>query len=117
MTGGERIPLIDSHTHCGTEQEVGVLTGVMDELKLKACMVCAICYGPSILANAGVLKGVKATCFQNQSGNLESHGAKYSGEAVERDGKFITASGPKAAKEFAKVIIRALSEYVWDALE
>ena len=45
MTGGERIPLIDSHTHCGTEQEVGVLTGVMDELKLKACMVCAICYG------------------------------------------------------------------------
>ena len=78
-------------------------------------LVCAICYGPSILANAGVLKGVKATCFQNQSGNLESHGAKYSGEAVERDGKFITASGPKAAKEFAKVIIRALSEYVWDA--
>jgi protease I len=73
-------------------------------------LVCAICYGPSILANAGVLKGKKSTCYSNQSANLEKNGAEYTGKAVERDGKIITANGPKAAKEFANAIIAALAE-------
>ena len=73
-------------------------------------LVCAICYGPTILANAGVLKGKKATCYSNQSANLEKNGVEYTGKAVERDGKIITANGPKAAQKFANAIIAALAE-------
>ena len=73
-------------------------------------LVCAICYGPSILANAGVLKGKRATCYDNQAENLKDNGADYTAAAVERDGKIITASGPKAAKKFAKAILEALGE-------
>jgi protease I len=73
-------------------------------------LVCAICIAPAILANAGVLKDKKATCYNSESGTLERNGAKYTGSAVERDGKIITAEGPNAAKDFAKTILAALAE-------
>ncbi|MBN1940905.1 MAG: DJ-1/PfpI family protein [Candidatus Diapherotrites archaeon] len=67
-------------------------------------IVAAICIAPSILANAGLLKGVRATCFESESNNLEEHGAEYTGNPIEADGKIVTASGPKAAREFGKKI-------------
>ena len=71
-------------------------------------VVAAICIAPSILANAGVLKDKVATAWSSEQGNLEEKGATYSGEAVTVDGKIITASGPKAAREFGKKIAEAL---------
>lgn len=73
-------------------------------------IVAAICIAPSILANAGILKGKKATSFSSEQGNLESRGAEYTGEPVTRDGVIITGSGPAAASQFGQEIARALSE-------
>lgn len=68
----------------------------------------AICIAPSILANAGVLKGKKATAFSSESANLRAKGAEYTGAAVTQDGKIITANGPGAASEFGKKIAEAI---------
>jgi protease I len=70
-------------------------------------VVSAICIAPSILANAGVLNGKRATSFPSERNNINAVG-KYTGSFVEVDGKIITANGPLAAKEFGKKISEAL---------
>lgn len=73
-------------------------------------VVAAICIAPSILANAGILKGRKATSFPSEKGNLERKGASYTGKSVTRDGRVITGSGPAAARGFGQEIAKVLSE-------
>ncbi|MBW3010784.1 DJ-1/PfpI family protein [Candidatus Woesearchaeota archaeon] len=68
----------------------------------------AICIAPSTLANAGVITGKKATCFDSEADNLRSKGVNYTGEDVTVDGKIITAKGPHAAKEFGNAIAENL---------
>lgn len=71
-------------------------------------IISAICIAPSILANAGLLKGKKVTCYVSEKENLEAKGAIYTGNDVEVDGKIITANGPKAAREFGRKIAERL---------
>lgn len=73
-------------------------------------ILAAICIAPSILANAGILKGKKATCFSSEASNLEAKGANYTGQAVTVDGKIITANGPGAARQFGQEIAKALAK-------
>jgi protease I len=73
----------------------------------KGKVLAAICIAPIILANAGLLKGKKATC--NDSENLIKKGAHYTGKSVEQDGKIITGIGPESSKEFAETILRLLN--------
>lgn len=68
----------------------------------------AICIAPVVLANAGVLKGRKATVFPGEEGFLVSGGADYTGRSVEKDGMIITADGPGSAQEFARALVEAL---------
>lgn len=70
----------------------------------------AICIAPSILANAGVLKGKQATAFPSEEKNLRAKGAIYTKDAVVRDGNIITASGPAAATRFGEEILKALKD-------
>ena len=69
-------------------------------------VVAAICLGPNILANAGLLQGKKATGADPEY--LRSKGAVISYEPVVQDGKIITAGGPGAALQFADSILQAL---------
>jgi protease I len=70
-------------------------------------IIAAICMAPSILANAGILNGKKATAFPSEKDNINAVGI-YTGKLVEQDGKIITGNGPQAAKEFGKKIADAL---------
>jgi protease I len=74
-------------------------------------VVAAICISPTILANAGVLKGKKATVFREKRliEILKTKGATYTGADVEKDGNVITGSGPHAARRFGQAIVEALS--------
>ncbi len=67
----------------------------------------AICIAPTILAKAGVLKGKKATVWDDGQGTqaamLRAAGAEYTGERVTVDGLLVTGNGPDAAQEFGKV--------------
>jgi protease I len=73
-------------------------------------VVAAICLAPVTLANAGVLKGKKATVWESESSKLQAQGAHYTGAAVEIDGPIITGNGPEAAKEFGEAIAAALGK-------
>jgi protease I len=70
----------------------------------KGKVLGAISIAPAILANAGVLKGRKATGFISVRDTLKAGGATYTDTAVEKDGAIITASGPLAAVQFAQAI-------------
>ncbi|RLJ07598.1 MAG: hypothetical protein DRP12_01950 [Candidatus Aenigmatarchaeota archaeon] len=72
-------------------------------------LVAAICIAPVILANAGLLKGRKATCWNGKFREmLLQAGADFQEQDVVRDGKLVTANGPHAAKSFAEEILKAL---------
>ncbi len=80
-------------------------------------LICAICWAPTILAKAGVLKEKRATCwvgFDYEFGMqtdkyLEQNGAHYEKKGAVQDGKIITADGPAHATEFAVLIGKAIS--------
>ena len=81
---------------------------IAKEAVSKNKILAAICIAPRILAEAGVLKGKKATVWVSEGKTLEEKGAHYTGKPVEVDGNIVTASGPQAAEEFAKIIIKLL---------
>lgn len=72
-------------------------------------IVGAICIAPTILANAGILNGRRATCFSSEVGKLENKGAIYTGKGVEEDDNIITAEGPDVAADFGEVLVEALT--------
>ena len=71
-------------------------------------LTSAICLGPMTLANAGLLKGKRATIWKDAVADFKAKGVVYTGKPVERDGKLITGSGPEAAEEFGKALLEAL---------
>lgn len=72
--------------------------------------IAAICLAPAILAKAGILKGKNATVSPSARQYLVAGGANYKPNGVIRDGRFITASGPSYAKDFAKAVEELLTE-------
>lgn len=71
-------------------------------------VLAAICIAPSILANAGLLRGWPATAYETERENLESHGAVWTGDPVTHEGFTITANGPEAAHAFGEAIATAM---------
>lgn len=86
------------------EQAQKIAKGFYNKKKI----VGALCLSPVILANAGLLKGKKATCWFSVGRMLEKKGAKYTGKRVEIDGRIITGNGPSAAEEFGKKYLQLL---------
>jgi protease I len=74
----------------------------------KKKVLAAICLASAILANAGVLKGKKATGFNITKEYVHKGGGVFTNEPVTVDGLIITANGPGAAKDFAEEIIKLL---------
>lgn len=79
-------------------------------------VVAAICWAPTILAKAGVLKGKKATVWLGDDPEykkstdkvLEQYGAKFENRKLVEDDNIITANGPSAAAEFGKKLARKI---------
>ncbi|MBU0461043.1 MAG: DJ-1/PfpI family protein [Nanoarchaeota archaeon] len=83
---------------------------LLNDAKAKNKVVASICIGGMILAKAGVLSGKKATVFKTAESvaAFQQGGAELMDKDVFVDGKFVTANGPQAAKEFAKQVLAAL---------
>ncbi len=84
--------------------------GIAREAAAAGKVIAAIDIAPTILANAGVLSGVRATGFLTQRDLMRKGGAKYTGAPVERDGSIVTASAPAAVVPFAQAIVGVLRE-------
>ena len=76
----------------------------------KGKLTSAICLAPMTLANAGLLKGKKATIWADAAKEFQTKGVVYTGKPVETDGKIITGSGPDAAEAFGKALVEALQK-------
>jgi protease I len=75
----------------------------------KGKVLAAIGVAPTILANANVLAGIRATSFLSEQQLLVQAGAFYTGEPVEQERLIITATGPDAAIQFGRAIVNALA--------
>jgi protease I len=73
-------------------------------------VLAAIGTAPSILANAGVLRGVRATGFLPEQARIQQGGATYTGNPVEKDGLVITATGAMTVQLFVQAILEGLGE-------
>ncbi len=77
------------------------------EMQDRGKYVTAICGAPSVLAQAGVIQGKRATIYPGMEDTLT--GARYSGERVVVDGKTITSQGPGTAMEFSLKLVEVLA--------
>jgi protease I len=88
----------------------GVVHRLVNDSYQAGKVVGAICLAPVTLANAGVLKGKKATAYPSAESYLKWKGATYTGSSVEIAGNIVTAKGPEAAEEFVRTVARLLIE-------
>jgi protease I len=71
-------------------------------------VVGAICIAPSILANARVLEGKRATSFPSERENIAAKSAGWTGADIEVSNRVITAKDPASARKFAEAIAKLL---------
>lgn len=86
------------------------------EMSRSGKVLAAICLAPTILAEAGVLAGKKATVSGGKAAILQQRGATYTGPGVMVDENIITANAPKASREFGRQINTALAgqKHSWE---
>ena len=68
-------------------------------------LIGAICAAPSILGEAGLLKGVKATCYPSFE---ETFKDTYTGESTSRHKHFVTGKGAGVSLKFAFELLKYL---------
>ena len=85
------------------------IMNMVRETVRKGKVLAAIGVAPTILANANVLAGIRATSYLSERDRLIQAGAIYTVFAVQRDRSIITATGPQAAVQFGRVIVDALA--------
>lgn len=79
------------------------------KFKKSGKLIGAICSAPIILAKAGVIEKT-ATCFPDDSKELEQAGIEYKNESVVVEKNIITASDPSSAPDFINLFLFELSK-------
>ena len=82
-------------------------SGLGDVYKRQNKNIAAICAAPSVLGQAGLLNGYKATCYPGFEQFLT--GATVTGDNVTVDRNITTGKGPGAAISFATAIITQIA--------
>jgi len=72
--------------------------------------VAAICHGPWLLINAGLVKGKKVTSYPSLEIDLENAGAKWVNESVVKDGNIITSRRPDDVVAFSTQLVDLLGQ-------
>ena len=83
------------------------LLEIIRTLSASGRRVAAICAAPIVLARAGVLEGVAATCYPGFEDQLA--GAQHSTERVVRAGRVVTSRGPGTALAFVLELVADLA--------
>jgi putative intracellular protease/amidase len=73
-------------------------------------IIGTICSATVIVAKAGLLNEINATCFPDDKKQLEREGAVYLDNPVVVSKKFITAQGPASAQDFINIVINELNK-------
>ena len=91
--------------------EIPEMVTFVREFARSGKILCAVCHGPLLLAEAGLLRGRTVTGYKSTKAALEEAGALYTGESVERDGSLITARDPRSLPEMTRRLFDALKRY------
>ncbi|MBP8131805.1 MAG: DJ-1/PfpI family protein [Candidatus Hydrogenedentes bacterium] len=86
------------------------ITDILKKMVESGKFAGAICAAPRVLAKAGLLDGKKATAYPGFIDGGAFPRLRYTGSAVERDGRIITGRGPGTAMDFALEIIETLTD-------
>lgn len=71
--------------------------------------VAAICAAPTVLAQAGLLRGKAATSYPGFLDQNPAEGMAYRTDAVVVDGRVVTSRGPGTAMDFALKLVELLA--------
>jgi protease I len=71
--------------------------------------VAAICHGPWMLVEAGVVRGKNVTSWPSIRTDLLNAGAKWIDQEVVSDGQFITSRKPDDIPAFSRAVIEAVN--------
>lgn len=82
------------------------VSSLLQRMVMQDKYVTAICAAPSVLAQAGLLDGKRATSFPTCLDDYPKVAQQMS--AVVEDGKLITSRGPGTAMDFALVLLERL---------
>lgn len=74
----------------------------------KGKVIAAVCHGPQLLIEAGVVKGKKATCYMSVATDLKNAGGIYEDKSVVVDGNLVTSRFPADLPNFCREILRLL---------
>ncbi len=71
-------------------------------------VVAAICSAPIILARAGLLSKIPATCWNEDKNELIKLGINYNDRSVIAEKGVITSDGPRSAEQFAETVLNMI---------
>jgi len=71
-------------------------------------IIAAICSAPIILARAGLLTNIPATCWSEDKNELIKLGINYNDRSVISEKGIITSDGPRSAEQFAETILNLI---------
>lgn len=88
------------------------LKSLVQKMNKDKKVIAAICLSPVVLARAAILKDKEATVYDTEETKSEFKKYKviYKDKDVVVSDNIITANGPDASEDFAKEIVKALSE-------
>jgi protease I len=63
-----------------------------------------------VLISAGIVKGLRATCYENVRHEVEAAGGTYVTEEAVRDGRIVTAQTWQSHPDFYRLVMACLQE-------
>jgi protease I len=84
------------------------LVDLTREASKKGKIIAAICHGPQLLIEAGVMKGKRATCYISMSTDLRNAGGTYLDKSVVVDGNLVTSRFPADLPDFCRETLKLL---------
>lgn len=100
--------LINPDTLRQDKQAITFIQGFFSDKANKP--VAAICHGPWLLAEAGVLKGRKVTSYGSISTDLKNAGANWVDQEVVVDNGLVTSRNPDDLPAFNKKLVEEVRE-------
>ncbi len=74
-------------------------------------VVAAICSAPIILARAGLLSKIPATCWSEDKNELIKLGINYNDRSVIAEKGVLTSNGPRSAEQFAETVLNMIKNH------
>lgn len=84
------------------------LVKLVKEAFQKGKVIAAVCHGPQVLIEAGVIEGKRATCYVSVATDLKNAGGIYENKSVVVDGNLVTSRFPADLPNFCRETLKLL---------